>query len=606
MSVGLPRRLGLVLAPEVGESLASWIDRLGQDMRRSPGLVADDLGLRVVPGAVQRPLSLLFGITANDEQTAAVEAATGVGAEVLHAMHLSAYDGTVLDLSDLADDKASVQRVWFREWALFTTSRACPSCLAESGGVWMLWWRLAAAAVCPTHRLMLVSHCPRCGLELRRGTERNQGVPPRTLLVEPTRCANRTRDRMCGYPLTELPQVPVHDDVCAAQLAFLDAAYGRPPPVAGRCIGAAEWAWAFRSICGLVRFVGDSIELPAVVPAAAAQALVDDARRRRGAASSRQVPGYRSKPRSALLATALLAFAGRTLAAGNDDDLIEAMRPFGAAVVEGPGAQECRPLWRWRMPPLVSMAVRAVFPTPMARWSRAGAHVPFAADVDRSASRTPRRRRTSAASSRSDPGGCLEFRHLPRLVAEADYQELIEPWLRTPPGLSGRRYVALALARICGARTWARAGLALGWPDGRAAAVADYVCEFVVDPARFWQAATTLADRLQERGPIDYDHRRQALSRFVTIDRGIWGPLFAEHGGRLMPAGCRAAAVWLWTAMTCGELGDAPALLDPGWSTVPIKSRLRTCRTMSRWLPDALADQMLRFGATLLDSHNPR
>jgi sensor domain CHASE-containing protein len=117
----------LVLAPELGESLVSWIDRLGRDMRRPPGLVADDLGLRVVPGAVQRPLSLLFGITASDEQTAAVLAATGVGAEVLHAMHLSAYDGTVLDLSDLAEDKASVQRVWFREWALFTTSRACPA-----------------------------------------------------------------------------------------------------------------------------------------------------------------------------------------------------------------------------------------------------------------------------------------------------------------------------------------------------------------------------------------------------------------------------------------------------------------------------------------------
>ncbi|HZM82167.1 MAG TPA: TniQ family protein [Candidatus Limnocylindrales bacterium] len=233
-----PRRLGLVLAPESGESLASWIDRLGEDMRCPPGLVADDLGLRVVSGAVQRPLSLLFGISATEEQKAAVRAAAGVSAVVFEGMHLSAYDGTVLDLSDLAEDKASVQRVWFREWALFTTSRACPACLAESGGVWMLWWRLAAAAVCPVHRLMLVSHCPGCGLELRRGTERNQGVPRRELLVEPTRCANRTRNRMCGYRLTDLPPVPVDDEICAAQLAYLDAAHGRPHPVAGRCIDA--------------------------------------------------------------------------------------------------------------------------------------------------------------------------------------------------------------------------------------------------------------------------------------------------------------------------------------------------------------------------------
>jgi hypothetical protein len=88
------------------------------------------------------------------------------------------------------------------------------------------------------------------------------------------------------------------------------------------------------------------------------------------------------------------------------------------------------------------------------------------------------------------------------LVAEADYQELIEPWLRTPPGLSGRRYAALALARLCGARTWPQAGLALGWVDGRGSAVAEYVCEFVVDPAGFWQAITALAGRLRERGPL--------------------------------------------------------------------------------------------------------
>ena len=134
------------MAPEPGESLASWIDRLGEDMRCPPGLVADDLDLRVVPGAVQRPLSLLFGITATDEQKASFGRPPGVSAEVFDGMHLSVYDGTMLDLSDLAEDKASVQRVWFREWALFTTSRACPACLAESGGVWMLWWRLAAAA----------------------------------------------------------------------------------------------------------------------------------------------------------------------------------------------------------------------------------------------------------------------------------------------------------------------------------------------------------------------------------------------------------------------------------------------------------------------------
>lgn len=83
-------------------------------------------------------------------------------------------------------------------------------------------------------------------------------------------------------------------------------------------------------------------------------------------------------------------------------------------------------------------------------------------------------------------------------------------------------------------------------------------------------------------------------------------PLAAdEHGGRLTPAGCRAAAVWLWAALTCGERRDAPALADPGWSAVPLKSRLRTVRSMSRWMPDAVAVRLLRFGQTLTDGPEP-
>jgi hypothetical protein len=54
--------------------------------------------------------------------------------------------------------------------------------------------------------------------------------------------------------------------------------------------------------------------------------------------------------------------------------------------------------------------------------------------------------------------------------------------------------------------------------------------------------------------------------------------------------------------MTCGERGDAPALADPGWSAVRLKSRLRTCRNLFMWLPEALAGKLLRFGQTLLES----
>ncbi|MFI6740549.1 TniQ family protein [Nonomuraea sp. NPDC050451] len=67
------------------------------------------------------------------------------------------------------------------EWAQLFGSRACPKCLAASNGAWPLWWKLGWAAVCPAHRMLLVDHCPRCRVHLRRrpGLARGRAAPGR-------------------------------------------------------------------------------------------------------------------------------------------------------------------------------------------------------------------------------------------------------------------------------------------------------------------------------------------------------------------------------------------------------------------------------------------
>lgn len=57
---------------------------------------------------------------------------------------------------------------------------------------------------------------------------------------------------------------------------------------------------------------------------------------------------------------------------------------------------------------------------------------------------------------------------------------------------------------------------------------------------------------------------------------------------------------------TRGERTQAPALADPGWSAVSVKSRLRSCRQLSERLPAALGVRLLAFGNALLDSHGVR
>src|SRR6266498_1115249 len=200
----MPRRLGLVVWPELGESFPSWVDRLAVDMAVPPGVVAVELGLEL-SGSRFMVRPLLFGVALTETSRAALRAATGVGDEVLDAMHLSAYDGTVLDFAGLdPTDGRSVQRLRLKQWALFHSSRACPDCLAETGGVWQTWWRLGGAAVCPRHGLLLHSSCPRCGMEIRQVTTRHHSALSRTTPALPGACNNRQDAVACGFPLSEL------------------------------------------------------------------------------------------------------------------------------------------------------------------------------------------------------------------------------------------------------------------------------------------------------------------------------------------------------------------------------------------------------------------
>ncbi|MEU6721178.1 TniQ family protein [Nonomuraea sp. NPDC046802] len=183
-----PRWLALVVAPASGESFASSVvDRMALRNGCPPWAMVEALGLGVAASSDVR--SLAYGVVTTPETCTAIEATTGVSSEVVHGMHLEAFDGSVLDLTGVrVGDKESVRRAESREWVQFFGSRACPTCLADSGGVWLAWWKLGRAAVCPEHRMLLVDLCPRCRVHLRRGPA---GQPPRlsrSRMPAPLRC----------------------------------------------------------------------------------------------------------------------------------------------------------------------------------------------------------------------------------------------------------------------------------------------------------------------------------------------------------------------------------------------------------------------------------
>ncbi|WP_370357787.1 TniQ family protein [Catenulispora sp. MAP12-49] len=136
----LPRRLVLVDALEAGESFGSWLDRMARLNGCPPGVMVELLGLPVRPAAFRDRVG--YGVVIDAVTGEAVEAASGLTQSEIRMAHLVAYDGTALRLDgSVFEDVAAFEAAARREWADFYGTRACPRCLAKSGGVWRLCGR---------------------------------------------------------------------------------------------------------------------------------------------------------------------------------------------------------------------------------------------------------------------------------------------------------------------------------------------------------------------------------------------------------------------------------------------------------------------------------
>src|SRR5450756_1051025 len=91
------RRLGIGVVPVQGESFPSWVDRMAIRMRTGPGWIVRALGVELLPGGASEVLPASYGISMSPKDLESVYSATGVTPDVVSAMLLSMYDGTVLD-----------------------------------------------------------------------------------------------------------------------------------------------------------------------------------------------------------------------------------------------------------------------------------------------------------------------------------------------------------------------------------------------------------------------------------------------------------------------------------------------------------------------------
>lgn len=553
---GLPRRLPTVLVPVAGESFASWLNRAAADWHLAPGEAAQAVGLECHPGySVVRPL--FFGIALTERSLARAGAATGIDAPVLRAMQLFRYARSALDFTGLDfASEASLTGLGRREWALFTSSRACPQCLAASP-VWPLWWRLGIAAVCPVHQVLLVDVCRRCGIRLGRGyTGHPRGLLTRRGEVDLGRCNNRRpatgrrKAGLCDQSMAALPAVPVPAGLAVLQQRVLDIADGRAAPrVAGLAVAPAEFFAALRFTAALVRLVAtaDDLSVCTVLPGGAAEGFAADQYGREQASRGGAGAQLRASPPSAAHAAALLALTESALFAPDRHSCQQVLSDWmGRAVARRRSPGKSDPLRVVPRPACLKPLVRAAVP--------------------------PSSRIAGVLTVRPAAWPLFTMAHLPHLIDADDYTQLLAAHLPGTAPVSGRRLAALALARIAGAVSWQQAAADLAMDPLKAARATNTLVQRITDPDAFWRATEQIGVRLRERGLVDYAARRRNLASLTTVPHAVLYPVCRPLEYDVTLQRRRHSAAWTWQHFTGGDVREAPAYA-PGCGHRPAPNR---------------------------------
>ncbi|MFD3844836.1 TniQ family protein [Streptomyces microflavus] len=585
----VPRRLPAVLVPVEGESFASWLSRAAADWQLAPGEAALALGLESRPGVVVRPL--LFGVALSGRSLRRAGAATGLRERDLRAMQLDRYAGTALDLAGLGrpTSEPSLAVLGKQEWALFTASRACPKCLAERP-VWHLWWRLGIAAVCPVHHVLLVDVCLRCRSRLGQGYNGHpRGLPSRRPEIDLGRCNNRRpADRrrkagLCDQKLAALPATPVPAALSALQQRFLDIVDGHTMPrVAGRTVAATEFFAALRYTTAVARLVAtdDDLDACSFLPDEAADAFTAEQHGRQRATLGGAGTQMGAIPPASAHAAAVLALAELVLlGTGQRSSLNRLSEWIGRAVARRRMPGNGDPLRAVPRPACLEPLVRAAAP--------------------------PATRVAGALAARRAPAVAFTADHLPHLVDADDYTDLLAPHLPGTAPASGRRLVALCLARLAGAPNWQQAASDLAMDPLKAARAANTLVQRISDPDAFWDSVERLAWRHDRRGLVDYGARRRVLATLTAVPHAVLYPVCRPLDHDVTLQRRRHAAAWVWQHLTGGDVREAPAYCPRLWLSARTESVREGCRRFAAWIPDSVAAQLTAYGHGLLHTDTP-
>ncbi len=262
-NLGEGRTLPVRVEPVPGEAFDSWTERLAAGLRVEHGTALFAIGAASSPR--WDGFAGFWNVMVAAEQLEEIARRCRLGVDKEAGMLLASYDGRALDCSVLAlGDGASYRSFVQRSHPRFLSgsSRACPGCLADDDGAWLLSWRLPWSFACRRHRCLLIDDCPGCRRPLRRperGANRARFIgqvprPGHCTNPAPALRVNERAARPCGHDLRGVSAVSLDggETVLDAQQLVDAVLRDGTASLAGRPLSAHDF---YHDLAILVRLV---------------------------------------------------------------------------------------------------------------------------------------------------------------------------------------------------------------------------------------------------------------------------------------------------------------------------------------------------------------
>lgn len=532
------RRIPIRLEPIAGECFDGWLDAYAQRLKVSTVQLGE--ALDVSPELLRLPCAKLARADrAPDPERVAARACEIDPGQVAATWQGLARYHRLIDqrLGSGALSRATRPMTW---------SRFCPTCLSESGGRWLVTWRLPWYLACAAHGTMLADACPSCDGPQRDRTPR--AAYARALMTtcsHPRDAIRGRRDNRCRHDLTAHPT----PDPAPIELLELQAEVGAVVDPAVSDDDAAALVERIVDVLVVATHVG--LNLGAI-----------DGHRHNAAD---ELAGPVSEARRALADP-----NGPRMGALANSDARRTPRPL-------PGS------WREASPRLATVLLRH--------------RDPRLRTLDRLRYRsiTPNARR---------PEGIDSAALLPAipLALWPDWAIRLRP---AAVEVTNFRISAAAALCLPGA-TVTLSEIAESWPAKQTTANLTRLGRLIAANPHgdaVLRALCALTDELERDGaPIDYERRRRLASEIELLDARSWATM-ARAGAT--PTGqafkLRAARLWTWETVTGGLPEQAPRSLRPMMPT-----ELPRYQRFALELPAPTVKRLLDHARDLLDTHGCR